>query len=78
MDNISANGFAFASTDQFFANSKGTDVSVTIENFVLTAHNVLEGRIIRSTDNNGTYLVGCQMPEDNIYIMEYVESILRK
>lgn len=78
MDNISANGFAFASTDQFFANSKGTDVSVTIENFALTAHNVLEGRIIRSTDNNGTYLVGCQMPEDNIYIMEYVESILKK
>ena len=78
MDNISANGFAFASTDQFFANSKGTDVSVTIENFALTAHNVLEGRIIRSTDNNGTYLVGCQMPEDNIYIMEYVESTLRK
>ena len=78
MDNISANGFAFASTDRFFASSKGTDVSVTIENFALTAHNVLEGRIIRSTDNNGTYLVGCQMPEDNIYIMEYVESILKK
>lgn len=78
MDNISANGFAFASTDRFFASSKGTDVSVTIENFALTAHNVLEGRIIRSTDNNGTYLVGCQMPEDNIYIMEYVESILKQ
>ena len=78
MDNISANGFAFASTDSFFADSKGSDISVEIENFALTAHNVLDGKIIRSTNNDGTYLVGCQMPEDNIYIMEYVESILRK
>lgn len=78
MDNISANGFAFASTDTFFADSKGCDVSVTIEDFALTAHNVLDGKIIRSTDNSGTYLVGCQMPEDNIYIMEYVESTLRQ
>lgn len=78
MDNISANGFAFASNNSFFADSKGCDVSVEIENFALTAHNVLDGKIIRSTDNDGTYLVGCQMPEDNIYIMEYVESILRK
>lgn len=78
MDNISANGFAFASNDSFFADSKGCDVSVEIENFALTAHNVLDGKIIRSTNNDGTYLVGCQMPEDNMYIMEYVESILRK
>lgn len=78
MDNISANGFAFASDNTFFATCKGCDVSVEIENFALTAHNVLDGKIIRSTDNAGTYLVGCQMPEDNIYIMEYVESILRK
>ncbi len=78
MDNISANGFAFASDNSFFATCKGCDVSVEIENFALTAHNVLDGKIIRSTDNDGTYLVGCQMPEDNIYIMEYVESILRK
>ena len=78
MDNISANGFAFASDNTFFATCKGCDVSVEIENFALTAHNVLDGKIIRSTDNDGTYLVGCQMPEDNIYIMEYVESILRK
>ena len=56
---------------------RGTDVSVEIENFVLSAHNVLDGKIIRSTNDDGTYLVGCQMPEDNIYIMEYVESQLR-
>ncbi len=78
MDNISANGFAFSSKDSFFADSKGADICVTIDNFVLTAHNVFDGKIIRSTDNNGTYLVGCQMPEDNIYVMEYVESVLRK
>ena len=77
IDNISANGFAFASKEPFFADCKGTDVSVEIENFVLSAHNVLDGKIIRSTNDDGTYLVGCQMPEDNIYIMEYVESQLR-
>lgn len=78
MDNISANGFAIVCNDSFFANSKGTDITVEIEGFALAAHNVLDGRILRCTNNNGTYLVGCQMPEDNHYIMEYVEGCLRK
>ena len=77
MDNISANGFAFASDNSFFATCKGCDVSVEIENFALTAHNVLDGKIIRSTDNDGTYLVGCQMPEDNFFIRDYVKEHLQ-
>lgn len=78
LDNISANGFALVCHDNFFADSKGADISVEIENFALSAHNIVEGKIIRCTDDDGLYLVGCQMPEDNYYIREYVEGKLHK
>lgn len=78
LDNISANGFAFLSKDSVFADAKGTDISVNIENFSLPSHSVLEGHIIRCSNNNGVYIVGCQMPEDNPYIKDYVETQLKK
>ena len=78
MDNISANGFAFLATDKIFSQSKDATVIVTINDFALPKHNVLEGRIIRCSDDNGLYIVGCQMPEDNFYILEYVEKNLQK
>ena len=78
MDNISANGFAFLATDRIFAQSKDADLIVTIHDFALPNHNELEGRIIRCSDDNGLYIVGCQMPEDNFYILEYVEKNLEK
>lgn len=78
MDNISANGFAFLATDSIFAQSKGANIVVTIQDFELTNHDVLEGHIIRCSDDNGLYIVGCQMPEDNFYILEYVEKNLKK
>lgn len=78
MENISANGFAFLSTDKIFSQSKNAEVIITIHDFALPNHNVLEGRIIRCSDDNGLYIVGCQMPEDNFYILEYVEKNLNK
>ena len=78
MENISANGFAFLATDKIFTQSKNTEVMITIHDFALPNHNVLEGRIIRCSDDNGLYIVGCQMPEDNFYILEYVENNLNK
>ena len=72
MDNISANGFAFLATDNIFTQSKNASITVTIHDFALPDHNVLEGRIIRCSDDNGLFIVGCQMPEDNFYILEYV------
>ena len=78
MENISANGFAFLATDKIFTQSKNADVIITIHDFALPNHNVLEGRIIRCSDDNGLYIVGCQMPEDNFYILEYVENNLNK
>lgn len=76
MDNISANGFAFLATDNIFTQSKNASITVTIHDFALPDHNVLEGRIIRCSDDNGLFIVGCQMPEDNFYILEYVEKNL--
>ena len=78
MENISANGFAFLATDKIFTQSKNAEIIITIHDFALPNHNELEGRIIRCSDDNGLYIVGCQMPEDNFYILEYVEKNLEK
>lgn len=78
MENISANGFAFLATDKIFTQSKNAEVIITIHDFALPNHNELEGRIIRCSDDNGLYIVGCQMPEDNFYILEYVENNLNR
>lgn len=78
MENISANGFSFLATDKIFTQSKNAEVIITIHDFALPNHNELEGRIIRCSDDNGLYIVGCQMPEDNFYILEYVEKNLNK
>ena len=48
-----------------------------IRDFEMPQHNVMEGRVIRCSNDNGLYIVGCQMPEDNYYIMQYVEKHLQ-
>lgn len=77
LDNISANGFAFLTKDPYFVDNKGAKVTISIENFALADHSVLEGYVIRCSNNEGTYIVGCQMPEDNYYIQTYVNEQLR-
>lgn len=72
--NISANGFAFISTGRFFEDCKGKEITVHIDSFPVPEAGILEGCIIRSSNNDGTYFVGCQMLVDNIAIMKYVES----
>ena len=74
--NISANGFAFICADKFFADAKGQMLSIEIQNFDLPSHNRLDGRIIRCSENEGVYIVGCQMPDDDPAIMEYVNEKL--
>ncbi len=71
LDNISANGFAFLTKDPYFVDHKGAKVTISIEDFALADHSVLEGYVIRCSNNEGTYIVGCQMPEDNYYIQTY-------
>ena len=78
MDNISANGFAFLTGEAFFADHKGAELTVEIQGFDLKMHSSLEGRVIRCSDNEGIYIVGCQMPEDNEEIKKYVENCIKK
>ncbi|MBQ7864458.1 MAG: methyl-accepting chemotaxis protein [Lachnospiraceae bacterium] len=74
MVNISANGFAFTVRNEVFANSKGKQVVVSVDDFTVLGGKPLTGRIIRSSDNEGEYIVGCRMPEDNEAIREYVSQ----
>lgn len=76
LDNLSANGFAILAKDAFFASCKGKDIAVTIHNFDMPDHAELDGRIIRCSNNDGVYIIGCQMPDDNEYIRSYVEKKL--
>ena len=74
MVNISANGFAFASREPLFADIKGKNVVVDVRSFEVLKGNVLEGCIIRSSNNDGEYIVGCRMPQDSEVIKEYVSK----
>lgn len=74
LDNISANGFAFLIRDPFFMDHKHADVAIDIQNFALSDQSHLEGHVIRCSDDEGVYIVGCQMPEDNYAIRNYVDS----
>ena len=74
MANISANGFAFACRDKAFADRKGTDVSVEINGDAVLSNKKWEGCIIRSSNSDGEYIVGCRMPQDSDIIKEYVSK----
>ena len=76
--NISAGGFAFACRAQEFSNSVGGKVKLVIKDFDLLKGKALTGVVIRATNDNGTYIVGCRMPEDNKAIQEYVKANLGK
>ena len=74
MVNISANGFAFAVRDELFADCKKRTVLVDIEDFKILGGKSLTGHIIRSSNNEGEYIVGCRMPEDNAAIRDFVSK----
>lgn len=74
MVNLSASGFAFAIQNEDFANSKGINVSISIADIPSPEISSLNGCIIRSTNNEGEYIVGCRMPDDNMIISDYVNQ----
>lgn len=76
LDNLSANGFAFLTHDNYFATHKGVDIHIKIHNFDLPQHDELDGHVIRCSDSEGLYIVGCQMPGDDFFIRDYVKSRL--
>jgi len=73
MVNISAGGFAFACADADFADAVGKRVGITIQDFDMD-DDTFKGTVIRSSDDNGTYIVGCRMPEDDMNIRDYVQE----
>ena len=76
--NISAGGYAFSCKASEFADAAGEVVEVTIHNFDLLKGKALTGIIIRSSNDNGTYIVGCRMPDDNQEILHYVKEKIGK
>lgn len=72
LNNISANGFAFVASDAVFEDCTGKYIRLEIKDFELTNHNVLEARVIRTTNSEGIYIVGCQLLEDDSAIMNFV------
>ena len=78
LENLSANGFAFLTSSEYFTDHKGVAVSVEINDFALPKHNHLEGHVIRCSNDDGVYIVGCQMPADDFFIREYVKERLKE
>lgn len=74
MINLSGGGYAFLSDAPELKHSKGKTALLTIDDYPLLDGWELEGSIIRVTDNNGIYIVGCRLAEDNTYIDNYIEE----
>lgn len=74
MINLSAGGFAFSVRDKFFASAIGSDITLSIPDLPVENARQLEGHIIRSTNNENVFIVGCRMPEDNTAIEQYVRN----
>jgi len=74
MVNISANGFAFSTKASDIKNAKGTLVHLIVKDFPTLNGKPLTGHIIRVSDNEGEYIVGCRMLDDNKDIYDYVEE----
>lgn len=74
MINLSAGGFAFSVRDNFFSSAIGSDITLSIPDLPVENARQLEGHIIRSTDNENVFIVGCRMPEDNTAVEQYVQN----
>lgn len=74
MVNISAGGFAIIGAEPQFADAIGKKIQIEIKDFDLLNGEKLRGTIIRSSDDNGKYIVGCRMPQDNQKIRDYVQE----
>ena len=77
MVNISAGGFAFASSASEFAGCEGAKVEVKIHNADAVLSRTLQGTVMRCGMNKGEYIIGCKMPEKSSEIEQYVEMRMR-
>ena len=74
MVNISANGYAFMTNEKVFMDMKGKIMELKVEGFALLDGKTFSGQVIRATDDEGEYIVGCRMLEDCIEIRDYVNK----
>lgn len=74
MVNLSANGFAIATRSPEIGSAKGKDINIKIQGFALLEDTVLDGYVIRVSENAGEYILGCRMPEDYPEIRDYVKA----
>ena len=74
MINLSAGGFAFSCKAQELADAIGEKLELHIENFEFLGEETLPGVVIRSSNNDGVFSVGCRMPSDHARIEEYVRK----
>ena len=74
MSNISAGGFAFTTDAPEFNDVKGKLVSLTVDGLPVLEGRKLQGFVIRVTDNDGQYILGCRIPEDDMDIFHFVEK----
>lgn len=77
MVNISAGGYAFACDAPEFADCVGSKVEIKIHSAETIFANALSVKVIRSTPDQGRYIVGCRLPEDNLEIQQYVEKRMK-
>ena len=75
MVNISANGFAFSVNDSVFESAKGKNLTLDVQGFDVLGDKPLTGCVIRCSNNDGEYIIGCRMPEDSEAIKDYVSSV---
>ncbi len=74
MLNVSAGGFAFYSYDESMKAAKGRKITLQIQGMEFKEGSTVQGHIIRVTDNEGQYIVGCRMVEEREDIKEYVDK----
>lgn len=74
MINISAGGYSFFSDAEELKDARGKLIELSIDDFPLLEDETLDGSVIRVTDNNGVYIVGCRMYSDNEAIDRYIET----
>ncbi len=72
MVNISAGGFAFQTEDSAFKNCRDKGITIEIKHFAVPTASMLRGEVIRITDHDGTYIVGCRLLEEREDILKYV------
>lgn len=74
MLNISGGGFAFTSRDKIFAETKGKNITLNMIAFPLPNESEQHATIIRCTNQNGLYTIGCRFDHDNKAIEEFVKQ----